>query len=114
MQKLRSIHLYLGCVFAPLLLFFAISGIWQTLGLHSNLLDRLSTIHTSHQLKTGEGLTSLFLMLFVLLMAVGFIVTTILGVLMAIKYGRSRRATFYCLFFGVAFPLLLILVRALG
>ena len=114
MQKLRSIHLYLGCIFAPLLLFFAISGIWQTLGLHSNLLDRLSTIHTSHQLKSGEGLTSFFLMLFALLMAVSFIVTTILGVLMAIQYGRSRRAAFYCLAFGVAFPLLLILVRALA
>src|SRR5688572_28393334 len=34
MKKLRSLHLYLGCVFAPMLLFFAMSGIWQSLGLH--------------------------------------------------------------------------------
>lgn len=27
MQKLRNLHLYLGCVFAPLLLFFAASGL---------------------------------------------------------------------------------------
>ena len=32
MKRLRAIHLYLSCVFAPLLLFFAISGIWQTWG----------------------------------------------------------------------------------
>jgi hypothetical protein len=114
MQKLRSIHLYLGCVFAPLLLFFAISGIWQTLGLHSHLLDRLSTIHTSHQLKSGGGLTSVLLMFFALIMAASFIVTTILGVLMAIKYGRNRRSAFYCLAFGVVFPLVLILFRALA
>ena len=114
MQKLRSIHLYLGCVFAPLLLFFAISGIWQTLGLHSQLLDRLSTIHTSHQLKSGGGLTSVFLMIFALVMAASFIVTTILGVAMAIRHGGNRRSAFYCLAFGVIFPLVLILIRALA
>jgi hypothetical protein len=113
MQKLRTIHLYLGCVFAPLLLFFAVSGVWQTLGLHSPLLERLSTIHTSHQLKSGGGLTSIFLLVFVLIMAASFIVTTILGVIMAIQYGRNRRAAFYCLVFGVVFPLVLVLVRAL-
>jgi hypothetical protein len=114
MQKLRTIHLYLGCVFAPLLLFFAVSGIWQTLGLHSPILERLSTIHTSHQLKAGGGLTSIFLLVFALFMAASFIVTTILGVIMAIQYGRNRRAAFYCLAFGVVFPLVLILARVLA
>ena len=114
MQKLRSIHLYLGCIFAPLLLFFAISGIWQTLGLHSPLLDRLATIHTSHQLKIGGGLTSGFLRIFALLMAASFIVTTILGVVMAIKYGRSRRAALCCIAFGVGCPLVFVLLRLLS
>src|SRR5436190_21168797 len=101
MKNLRSIHLYLGCIFAPLLLFFAISGIWQTIGLpsHSNFLARLSTIHTSHGLKAGGSLTSVFMMMFVVIMAASFILTTILGVIMAIKYGRSRRAAVYCLSF---------------
>src|SRR5881394_3314209 len=58
MQKLRSIHLYLGCLFAPMLLFFAISGILQTCALapayqQSKALAWLSTIHTSHGLKVG-------------------------------------------------------------
>ena len=30
MTRLRSLHLYLGCIFAPMLLLFAITGIWQT------------------------------------------------------------------------------------
>jgi hypothetical protein len=111
MQKLRSVHLYLGCIFAPLLLFFAFSGLWQTLGLHAPFLDRLSTIHTSHGTKAGNGFNSLFLMIFVILMAVSFVITTLLGVVMALKFGR-RRAAFYCLAFGVAVPMILIMLRA--
>ncbi|HXI69797.1 MAG TPA: hypothetical protein VNN22_05495 [Verrucomicrobiae bacterium] len=114
MQKLRSLHLYLGCVFAPLLLFFAISGIWQTLGIRSPLLRLMATIHTSHELKSGGGLSSVSLKVFVLTMTVSFIVMTILGVVMAMKYGQSRRVVFYCLALGVILPLMLILIRALA
>ena len=114
MQKLRSIHLYLGCIFAPLLLFFAVSGIWQTIGIRTPLLRLMATIHTSHELKSGGGLSSFSLKIFVLFMTVSFIVMTILGVVMAVKYGRSRRAVYYCLAFGVIFPLALILIRALA
>ena len=107
MQKLRSIHLYIGCFFAPLLLFFAVSGIVQTLGLHnhSRLLERLSTVHTSRGLKAGGGLNSPWLTLFVIIMAVSFIATTFLGIVMALKFGKSRRAAFYCLAAGVVIPL---------
>jgi hypothetical protein len=114
MQKLRSIHLYLGCIFAPLLLFFAVSGIWQTIGIRTPLLRLMATIHTSHELKSGGGLSSYSLKIFVLGMTVSFIIMTILGVVMAVKYGRSRRAVYYCLAFGVVFPLVLILIRALA
>ena len=31
---IRSLHLYLGTLFAPVIIFFAFSGIFQTLGLH--------------------------------------------------------------------------------
>jgi len=110
MKNLRSLHLYLGCIFAPLLLFFAVSGIWQTLGIRSPLLQRLSTIHTSHALKAGGSLTNGFLTIFVILMAASFILSTVLGVVLAIKFGRSRRAVWGCLVFGIAFPLALVLI----
>jgi hypothetical protein len=115
MQKLRSIHLYLGCIFAPMLLFFALSGIWQTLGLGGpGFFKALTTIHTSHREKIpGTVLTSPAMMLFVLIMALSFIVTTILGVVMALKLGRSRRAAYCCLAFGVLFPVILVLLRSL-
>ena len=114
MQKLRSLHLYLGCIFAPLLLFFAISGIWQTLGFQSTLLHKLSSIHTEARWKDGTELGSFPLRLFVVLMALSFILTTILGIIMAIKFGRNRRAAFYCLALGVVVPCALILLRVFG
>ena len=112
MQKLRSLHLYLGCIFAPLLLFFAVSGIWQALGWRTPLLKLISTIHTLKNLKSGEGFSSLPLKIFALGMTVSFIVMTILGVVLALKYGRSRRAVYWCLALGVIIPLALILLRA--
>jgi len=63
-------------------------------------------------MKSGAGLSSLPLKVFALVMTVSFIVMTILGVVLAIKHGRSSRAAYYCLAFGVVFPLVFILVRA--
>ena len=118
MQKLRNLHLYLGCMFAPLLVFFAVSGIWQMVGTKgSRLLGLLSTIHTSRGLKSpvGKGgvndLSSPMMRWFVFAMAIAFIVTTVLGIIMTFKYGRNRRASLYCLAAGIVVPLLLVLIR---
>ena len=111
MQKLRSIHLYLGCIFAPLLLFFAVSGIWQTLGFQPDFLQKLSSIHTERPWKDGSELGSFPLRMFVILMAVSFILTTILGVIMALNFGRNRKAAFYCLALGLVIPAVLVFVR---
>lgn len=116
MKKLRSIHLYLGCIFAPMLLFFAISGFWQTYDpgydIHSKALALLSTIHKSSTLKSGATLSSSILRDFVLVMALCFAVTAILGIIMALRYAHSRKAAYCCLAFGVLFPLVVILVAA--
>ena len=79
-----------------MLLFFAISGIWQTYApapgyQHWKALAWLSTIHTSHALKAGT-LSSSVLRGFVLVMAASFIVTTILGVVMALQFSGSRQS----------------------
>ena len=114
MQKLRSIHLYLGCIFAPLLLFFAISGIWQTLGFQPEFLQKLSSIHTERAWKDGSELGSFPLRMFVIVMAVSFILTTILGVIMAVNFGRNRKVAFYCLALGLVIPAVLVFVRMLA
>jgi hypothetical protein len=105
--------LYLGCLFAPMLLFFAVSGIWQTYDpgyTRSKVLALLSTIHTSHNLKLG-GLTNFILRDFVLVMSVSFIFSAILGVVMALKFGRNRKVAFGCLMLGILVPLAAILIR---
>ena len=116
MKQLRSLHLYLGCFFAPMLLFFAVSGFWQTYdrnyAWHSRILGMLSTIHTSGAMKIGT-LSNSILRDFVLVMSLGFITTTILGIIMAVKHGGSRKAAYCCLAFGVLFPLAVILIPVL-
>jgi hypothetical protein len=113
MKKLRAIHLYLGCLFAPMLFFFAVSGLWQTLPMQfsqksSRVLGLLSTIHTSQGLKIGT-LTSVYMKWFVILMAVSLIFTIVLGVIMAFKFGH-RRAAIYCLAGGIIIPLFFVLM----
>ena len=111
MQKLRSLHLYLGCLFAPLLLFFALSGIWQTLEWHSPLLQKLSSLHTEHAWKDHSELGSFPMRILIVLMAVSFITTTVLGIVMAVRFGRSRNAAWISLGIGVVIPLGLVLLR---
>ena len=111
MKKLRAAHLYLGCIFAPMLIFFAVSGLWQTLSMgltqHSRLFALLSSIHTSHAMKIGS-LTSIYMVGFVILMALSLILNIVLGVIMAFKFGH-KRAALYCLAGGIVVPLIFVL-----
>jgi hypothetical protein len=112
MTQLRTLHLYLGCIFAPMLLLFAISGIWQTVGIRGgSVMSLLSALHTSHKQKNGGGFANPFWKLLVILMALSFVVTTVLGILMAVKYGKNRRVAYYCLGAGVVVPVLLIVIQ---
>jgi hypothetical protein len=45
MSFLRIVHLYLSCFFAPLLILFLLSGLWQTYGLeHVEAAERPSLL----------------------------------------------------------------------
>lgn len=116
MKTLRALHLYLGCTFAPLLIFFAISGLWQTLSLqgikpnaNSKILTYLSSIHTGRGVKLADPstLSSPFLRWVVVAMAISLVLTIVLGVIMAFQYGHKKTAA-YCLVGGVLVPLILI------
>jgi uncharacterized membrane protein YwaF len=110
---IRQLHLYLGCVFAPLLSFFALSGLWQTLRIgrdEPGMLRYLSTIHTGQGLKSPDlaTLSSPWLQGFVVLMTAAWLATMILGVVMAFRFGR-RRVAASCLLAGLLIPLFLVL-----
>ena len=120
MNFLRRIHLYLGCFFAPMLVFFSVSGIWQVYGLQwingPNILTYLSTIHMGHQLYFKDptkaySFSSPYLEFFVVAMAVCLVLSILLGVVMAFKYGRGTLAL-ASLAGGVLVPLILIVLFA--
>jgi len=120
MKTIRNIHLYLGCFFAPLLIFFVISGSLQTFNLHEKhknndgykppaIIKALSEVHTHQRLAYGNknpkpSITFRFLLL---LMSLGLLTTTVLGVLMALKFTHPWKVG-GCLLLGVFIPCFLL------
>jgi len=117
MRHVARYHLYLGCFFAPLIIFYALSGAWQTLNLHRSskdglyhppqILIELSELH-KHQrwtLPDGEAVvprpqdgTAVLGLLprkaiswLSALMAVCLAATTVLGIVLALQRTRGRR-----------------------
>jgi hypothetical protein len=111
MKALRRAHLILGCFFAPLISFFAISGIWQTIGTHSLGCNLVSTLHTGFKIKTGQTLSSLPFKCLNVIMAVSLFTTIIIGVVIALKTSTCRRTALIALFGGIVFPALLVLIH---
>ncbi len=114
-KVMRNIHLYLGVFFAPLLLFFLISGCWQTFDFHHAsedgrykppaIIKSLSQVHMDQRwadskMKPEPSIPFSYL---VVLMSMGLLVTTILGIVMAFKYTRGW-IVWALLFLGMAVP----------
>jgi hypothetical protein len=120
MKKIREIHLYLGCLFAPVLIFFAVTGAWQLFGLERGRKDHsyepprivsiLSGIHVSQRLPSGSGEDATPLKYFILAAAVGLVASSVLGIMMAFRFGRNRAAVVLCLAAGVVVPVALLLI----
>ncbi|MFN2508866.1 MAG: hypothetical protein ABR589_08850 [Chthoniobacterales bacterium] len=113
MRRLREIHLYLGCLFAPALMFFAVTGSWQVYRLQHNTKDGytapkplkvLSAIHVSGHLPGRKAEQTTPLHGFAVAAAAGLVVTTLLGVVMAFSSSRNALVPTLCLFGGVALP----------
>jgi uncharacterized iron-regulated membrane protein len=100
MKMLRLVHLYLGCIFAPMLIFFALTGAAQMFRIPMGLL---SEVHT-------KGYGSLPFMILAVLMGLSVIVTSLLGVAMAFRFGADRKVVWSCLLFGTFLPLVLLVI----
>jgi hypothetical protein len=119
-SRIRQLHLYLGCIFAPLLIFFAITGSWQVFMLHRSSKDgtykaprilwQLSSVHQFQEFPVHDALVrqSHPFRWFVLATALGFVITAVLGVVMAFKFTRERWIVWLCLLAGVILPVLLL------
>ncbi len=120
MHKLRELHLYLGCIFAPILIFFSVTGSWQMFSLHRGTKDGsyvpakalvvLSGVHQYQHTPSAEIGRSTPLRYFILAAATGLVLTTVLGIVMAFRHGRSRSTAVGCLLAGVAIPVVFLLI----
>ena len=83
MKFLRTLHLYLGCLFAPMLIFFAVSGSWQLFNWHESKKDHtytaprvltvLSDVHKDAHIPPTPGRKPTPLRYFMLAGAVGLV-----------------------------------------
>lgn len=123
-KVMRSIHLYLGVFFAPLLLFFIISGSWQTFNLnHASedgsyeppaIIKSLSQVHKNQRWvdRAMVPQPSVPLQWLIVLMSVGVLATTILGIIMAFKYAQGW-IVWGCLLMGIMIPSFLLWIARL-
>ena len=118
MKRFRRLHLYLGCFFAPLLLFFVATGWHQTMqvdrqkrrGEAETWIDRITSVHKDQVFPTESAAgynTTLFKGL-VVTMCIALIVTVILGIILAFSVLRIRWPVYLSLVLGVALPILLL------
>ncbi len=116
MRKIRKAHLYLGTIFAPLIIFLAFSGALQTFELHDPprgsmfaphaWINKLAQVHKNQRTEGPPSQRhSLPLRWFFVIASVGLIITSIIGIYMAFKYTRSHTLVYLSLAIGVILPI---------
>jgi hypothetical protein len=119
MKRIRQIHFYLGVFFAPLIILFALSGALQTFRLQESpkgstytppaWIVKLADIHKDQRAAHEPGRRrSLPLQWFVVIMSVGLISSTLLGIYMAFKLNYDKRLIFGLMLLGFVIPLALL------
>jgi hypothetical protein len=118
MSFLRTLHLYLGCLFAPTLIFFAVSGSWQLFNWHESNRDHtytapralavLSDIHKDAHIPPTPHRQPTPLRYFIFTAALGLVTTTVLGVIMAFRFSQRPLVATVSLLTGVAIPVTLL------
>ena len=113
MKQIRQLHLYLGTLFAPMIIFFAFSGALQTFQWHEKgksatyrppaWIVTLAQIHKNERMAQADG-KSVALRWFIMVMSVGLIITTLLGIYMAFKFNRDRRIIWGLMGLGFIIP----------
>ena len=130
MTQVRLVHFYLGVFFAPLIVFFAFTGVLQVFKLHESYRatpgsqgDWIAWFGQFHKEqawippkaapakpappKAGESVWTKPQKWLVALMGVALAATTILGLYIAFNYPRRRKGFFIALGAGILLPLAL-------
>ncbi len=119
MKLLRRVHLYLGCFFAPLLIFYILSGWYQTVNPQrakhpseaETLLQKLRFVHVEQIYpKEGElkqGSPKLFQVL-VIAMAILATLAIAIGIVLAFKSTRAQWQVWIAITLGLVVPIVLL------
>ena len=118
MKLLRRIHLYLGCFFAPLLVFYVSTGWYQTVnpdrrkgvGDSTDFISRLSRVHVEQYYPTesASGYSTYLFRGMIVIMAVALMTTVILGVILAFRTSRNKWPVWLSLALGIVLPIVLL------
>jgi hypothetical protein len=113
-RNLLRLHRYAGLLTAPLILFFAVSGIWQVFRLHESkkngsykapeALSEISDLHKAEHLDKPQALPFKWA---VSTSAAILILGTLLGLTAAFRLTRPTWLAVLLLFLGAVVPLLL-------
>ena len=114
MKKLRLVHLYLGSLFGPLLIVFAVSGAWQVFRFNdakkdgsykpAKVITLFTDIHKDAVLPGVPRRQGAAMRYFALCAAAGLTLTTVLGIVMAYRLSRRPTLVTVLLLTGVALP----------
>jgi len=118
MKLLRRLHLYLGCFFAPLLLFYVGSGWYQTLridraknvGEADTWVAKITSVHKDQIWPTESAMsysTQAFKVL-VVLMSIALILSVLTGIYLAFRTLRRKWMLWGSLLLGLAMPVLIL------
>ena len=134
-RRLRRLHLYVGMVFAPAIIFFAFSGMIQTIGLQDGpappaWIKVMANIHKKQvafrpQRPTPAGpamprsarppeaaapASTIPFKAFVLLLSLGLIASAVLGIVIALTNRATRRMSWIMLAVGLVLPIALLAI----
>lgn len=120
MKLLRRLHLYLGCFFAPLLLFYLLTGWYQTLNPNrlkspseaETLLQKFRVVHSDQIFPSENELdkpsSPKKYQALVVVMSIASTVMILIGLVLAFKTLRSQWPVWVSLTLGVVLPAFLL------
>ena len=116
MLRLRRLHLYLGVFFAPMLLFFILTGWYQTaypdrrksVFEASAIMDRLRAVHAEQTfpVASANSYSTLAFRWLIYLMSGALVITLLLGLVLAFRTMKQKWIVWMMLVLGLLIPAL--------
>ena len=120
MKFIRRAHLFLGCFFTPLLIFYILTGWYQTVVPNrlkhpseaETLLQKFRVVHSDQIYPAGQEFEKpsspkLFQTL-VVVMAIAATLTIVLGLVLSFRLFKPVWPVWLCLALGILLPMLLL------